>query len=330
MRVLVTGASGFVGAHTVQALVHAGHQVRATARSAQRVRRALRPLGVTDVVEVVEGDISDDVRVRELLRGCDAVIHAAAVYSHDVRRNRQMLAANVRGAETVLRHACEAGLDPVVHISSYVALLPAHGTLTPDSPVGRPPTPYARSKARAEAVARRLQDEGAPVTIVHPGMVWGPHDPALGESTRLARDVLAGRVPMLSPGAVPLVDVRDLALVHAAAMRPGAGPRRFLATGEIVTMAMLMRTVAEAGGRRPPRGTMPGWLLLGMGRMADLAQRLVPYRLPLNYQGPWAALHCPTIDASATTRELGVQWRPTADTLRDTVEWLREAERVVA
>jgi len=159
-------------------------------------------------------------------------------------------------------------------------------------------------------------------------MVWGPHDPAMGESTRLARDLLAGRVPMGVPGAVPLVDVRDLALVHAAAMRAGAGPRRYLAAAGVVPMPTLLRTVAEAGRCRPPRGTMPGWLTLGLGRAADLAQRLVPHRLPVNYQGVWTALHCPAIDSSATARALGVEWRPASQSLWDTVQWIRQAEQV--
>jgi nucleoside-diphosphate-sugar epimerase len=84
------------------------------------------------------------------------------------------------------------------------------------------------------------------VTITYPGYAWGPHDPAFGESARLARDVLAGKVSIGIPGTVPVVDVRDVAAVHAAALRSGLGPRRYVATSERVTMVELMRIVAEA------------------------------------------------------------------------------------
>jgi dihydroflavonol-4-reductase len=323
MKALVTGASGFLGSHTVKALVDAGHEVRAASRSAERVRRALAPLGCVDRVEVFEADVTVPRQVDDALSGCEAVVHGAAIYTLDVRRRGEMLDNNPRGAEVVLGKAREQSLDPVIHVSSYVALLPVAGTLNPDSPVGRPPGPYALSKARSEEIARRLQAEGAPVTITYPGMVWGPNDPTLGESARLAREVLKGTIPTGSPGAVPVVDIRDVAAVHAAALRPGQGPRRYVAVSELVPMVELMRIVAEAGGRRAPRGKMPAPLILGLARSMDLFQRVVPRRLPLSHESIWTTIHGPTCDASSTTRELGVKFRPAAETLRDTVAWLR-------
>lgn len=336
MRILVTGASGFVGSHTVRALVEAGHQVRASARSAARVRAALAPHGCAEAVEIVEASIEDAAAVSRALDGCDGVIHAAAVYSHDARRAREALAVNRRGAELVLGTACERGLDPIVHVSSYVALLgsderpsrrrgaaaSASAPLTPDSPLGDPPTAYARSKAQSDAVARALQARGRPVVIVYPGMVWGPDDPADGESTLLARNVLAGRVPFGAPGAVPVTDVRDLAAVHAALVAPGRGPRRYMAAAELVPLTQLMRTIAAVGGRRPPRGVMPPALTLALGRACEAVQRVAPSRLPLDGQGPWAAIHGRPLDTRATSRDLGVAFRPAATTLADTATWV--------
>ncbi|WP_046471398.1 SDR family NAD(P)-dependent oxidoreductase [Allosalinactinospora lopnorensis] len=327
MKVLVTGASGFVGSHTVKALVGAGHHVRASARTGERVRRALAPLGCADTVEITEADILDKDRIDDALNGCDAVVHAAATYSHDVRRSKEMLTTNPRGTELVLGRASELGLDPVIHVSTYTALLPARETLKPYSPVGNPPTPYARSKARSEHIARRLQAEGAPVTIVYPGMVWGPNDPQAGESTLLARDVLEGRIPFGAPGRVGVVDVRDVAAVHAAALRPGVGPQRYIAASEVVPTATMMRIVAETGGRRPPRGVVPAPLVLGLARVADAVQRISPKRLPLDYQSPWTALNFDSIDASATVRELGVGFRTAEDSIADTVRWLNAGDR---
>jgi dihydroflavonol-4-reductase len=268
----------------------------------------------------VEGD------VERALAGCEAVVHAAALYTHDPRHGEEMLAKNPRGAKLVLSRACEQSLDPVIYVSSYVALLPVTGTLSPDSPVGRPPGPYARSKARSEEIARRLQAGGASVTITYPGMVWGPHDPAPGESVLLAREILAGKIPVGSPGAAPVVDVRDVAAVHAAALRPNQGPRRYVAVSELVQMTELMRIVAEAGGRKPPRGKAPAPLLLGLARANDLLQRRVSKRLPLNYQSIWTTIHGPACDASATVRELNVEFRPADVSLRDTVSWLRDVQ----
>lgn len=182
MRVLVTGGTGFVGCHSVNALVDAGHDVRVLARAPERLRPALDPLGAGPV-ECSVGDVTDPAAVRQALQGCDAVLHCANVYALSRRRAAEMATVNPRGTEVVLGTACELGLDPIVHVSSYVALLPppADG-LTADAPVGQPAGPYARSKAASEAVARRFQAQGAPVVITHPGAVWGPHDPHLGEA----------------------------------------------------------------------------------------------------------------------------------------------------
>ena len=322
MKVVVNGASGFLGSHTIRALLDDGHEVRASARSAARIRRALEPLGCAQTVEVVEGDVTDEADVARTLAGCDAVVHAAAVYSFDPRRSQEMLHGNVRGTENVIRRAADLHMDPIVHVSSYVALLPSSTPITVDSPPGDPATPYARSKARAEEVARGFQAEDRPVAIVYPGMVWGPDDPVMGESSQFARSVLDGKLPFGLPGSVPVVDVRDVAAVIAAAMRPGRGPRRYLACSREVPMRRVQAVVAEAAGARPPRGTAPGWLVLGLGRAADAVQRIVPTRLPINYQAPWTLTHAAPLGGSATEEQLGVRFRDAEESVRDTARWL--------
>lgn len=324
MKVLVTGASGFVGSHTVAALLAEGYEVRATARDSGRVRRALAQLDCVDEAEVVAADVLDETALARAVAGCDAVIHAAAAYTHDRREAKRVLELNPRATETVLRAAARAELERVVHVSSYVALLPAKRPLSPDSPVGDPPTPYARSKAAADELARRAQARGEPVTIVYPGMVWGPHDPGLGESSRLARDIGRGLVPVGVPGVVPLVDVRDLARVHAGCLRRNGGPRRYLVTGEQLSMRRLLASIAALAGRRAPVGTMPPRAFRAAGRAMDALQRVWPWRLPLNGQAPWTVLNTPACDQTATERDLDWRPRPAELTLSDTVASLRE------
>lgn len=328
MKVLVNGASGFLGSHAIRALLDDGHDVRASARSVDRVRRGLAPLGCAEAVEMLEGDVTDEDDVARTLKGCDAVVNAAAVFSYDARRGKEMLRGNVHGAENVIGQAAALGLDPIVHISSYVALLPSRKAITTDSPPGRPPTPYALSKARAEEIARRFQADGVPVTIINPGMVWGPDDPVMGESSLFAGSVLDGKLPFGLPGAVPVVDVRDVAGVIVAVMRPDHGPRRYLAVGQTVPMNQVQTMVAESGGTKPPRGIAPGRLLLGLGRVADLVQRVVPVRLPVNYQAPWTLVNGAPVDATATERALGVRFRDAEESIRDTVRWLLDDRRV--
>jgi len=135
----------------VRALLEAGHEVRMLVRAPERIPRALSPLGVQPPEHAV-GDVTDAATVRRALDGCDAVVHAASVYSFDARDVARMQQENRRGTEIVLTTAQQLGLDPIVHVSSYVALLPSDGPLHPESPLGQPDVPYARSKVGRNAL----------------------------------------------------------------------------------------------------------------------------------------------------------------------------------
>lgn len=135
MRVLITGGTGFVGGWTAKAIADAGHRVRFLVRNPAGLYSSVERLGV-DVSDYVVGDITDADSVREALRGCDAVIHAAAVVATDPRQTAQMLATNSAGAHIVLGGAVELGLDPIIHVSSFTALFhPGLTMLRADLPV---------------------------------------------------------------------------------------------------------------------------------------------------------------------------------------------------
>jgi dihydroflavonol-4-reductase len=328
MKVLVTGGTGFIGSHSVAALLSQGHQVRLLVRSPDRVARSLSPLGVAEVESVV-GDVTAPRSLEEAMAGCDAVLHAAAIYSFDARAASRMRETNVRGAEIVLGAAVRAGLDPIVHVSSYVALLPPDGgALTPDSPVKRPRCAYSRSKAESDRAARRYQDQGAPVVITYPGSVIGPHDPYLGESNRAIAEFVRSGVAMR--GGSPWVDVRDVAKVHAAVMEPGRGSRRYMITGHYIALRDLTAMLHEVTGRHGRIVAMPAGAAQAVGRVADLVQHIVPGRLPYNYEAMWVTALQPHCDDSRTISELGITPRDLRVTVEDTVRWLADHGHIAA
>jgi dihydroflavonol-4-reductase len=325
LLVLVTGGTGYVGSHAIAALAGAGHRVRVLARSPDRIPAALEPLRV-DPVESVIGDVTDPVAVEHALQDVDAVLHAASVFSMDPRKAQEMRAVNVRGTEIVLGAAHRLGLDPIVYVSSELALLPpAEGeVLTSESPVKQPSWPYCRSKADSELVARRYQQLGAPVVSVVPSAVWGPHDPHFGEGATRATNVLKGRYPVVMPGGMHIADVRDLAAVLAAVMTPGRGARSYMVAGEYTSMPDLIRTLGELTGRRLRFATFPAWFLAIFGGAADLAQRRVRTRLPWDAEGIWVMNCAARCDDSKTRSEFALEPRPLRETLADTVRWLVE------
>jgi len=177
-------------------------------------------------------------------------------------------------------------------------------------------------------VARRYQDQGAPVVITYPGAVIGPDDPYLGDTNRSIAGFVNGGITMR--GGLPLVDVRDVAKVHAAVMEPGQGPRRYMITGHYITAKDLTAMLHEITGRHGQIVAMPAGAALAVGRVADLVQHMVPGRLPFNYEAAWIiALH-PHCDGSRTIGELGITPRDLRVTVEDTVRWLADHGHIAA
>lgn len=319
MRVAVTGGTGFLGAHSVAALVAAGHDVRLLARGSID---AVTALGVDEArLEVLRGDVTEPAAVDRLLDGADAVLHAAGVVGLDERDADRMTAVNVDATRLVLHGAVDRGLDPVVHVSSYSALFPcADPVMTPDSATVEGRSAYGRTKAAGDRIARGLQADGAPVVITYPSTVLGP--PA-GDRRGLAA---IGWDPLLRLGAsitfdggMVMVDVRDVAAVHVAVMTPGRGPRRYLCGGRMTGFDEVLDLLQEAAGRRIRRVRIPRKALLGVGRASDLLSTVVPIAPLLSYEAAWLLTSPARTDDSRTHDELGVRWRPLEETIRAAV-----------
>jgi len=326
MRVMVTGGTGFLGSHIVSQLTAAGHEVRLLARTPAKCERALRPFGSPDV-ELIRGNVLDGERVDEALEGCDAVVHAANMFSYDPRHRQDMLDINVRSTEQVLGRAVARGCNPILHVSSVVTLFPAHEVIAADPPLGRNPNPYGASKLAADRVARRLQDEGRPVVITYPGAVFGPHDPGPGEMVALLHGFLGQRHSLWLPrrAGVTIADVRWLARAHAALLEPTRRPRRVNMGGQYATWNDLFRVLRKVTGRRLPQRipSLKSTSLL-FGRLANLAQWFVPVRLPFSYENAWLLFNGAATDDRAVERLVGPP-PPLHVTLGDAIRWAVEA-----
>ena len=179
------------------------------------------------------GDVLDERVVSRAVQGCAAAVHAAAIFSLDPRRAEDMRRINARATELVLNSVAKRGLDPVVHVSTTVALT-RYGGSGPDLPLGDIDLPYAQSKIASEKVARGLQDAGAPVVTIYPGAVYGPNDPYRGAQSEQLRWMLLDRFPTFPRGAQHVVDVRDVATLIAAVLRRPDGPHRYIVPGRHV------------------------------------------------------------------------------------------------
>lgn len=322
VKVMVTGGTGYVGAHSVVALLDAGHQVRLLVRDPARIARTVGALGVTDPVEHVVGDMTDPQAVTRAVEGCDAVLHAAAVVSVSRRDAAEVLSLNPEGARVVVGTSVDHGLDPVVHVSSVAALFdPSQPILRADLPVGRASSAYGRSKAEAERYVRSLQDDGAPVVITYPGGVMGPPAGEIhGEAaTGIISQARGGSFPV-GEGGMSVIDARDLGRIHAAVMEPGRGPRRYLCGGHFLTVEQLAAICRELTGRRFPVVPVPGVALRTLGRVVDQMARMIPLDTIFTHEAMTFLTQAVPTDDSGVREELGVEYRPVEDTLHDA--WL--------
>ncbi|MGP4058146.1 SDR family NAD(P)-dependent oxidoreductase [Mycobacterium sp. 4D054] len=329
MKVLVTGGTGFVGAWTAKAVQAAGHDVRFLVRNPDRLTTSAAKIGV-DIGDHVVGDIADAEATSAALDGCDAVIHCAAMVSTDPSRADEMLHTNLEGARNVLGGAVHAGIDPIVHVSSFTALFrPDLELLHADLPVVGGSDGYGRSKAAVEAYARGLQDGGAPVNITYPGMVLGP--PAGDQFGEAAEGVEASvkmrGVPGRSAGWI-VIDVRDLAELHVALLEAGRGPRRYMAGGQRVPVDKLASMIGTAAGHTLVVYPVPDVALRSAGRLLDIVGPFLPFETPINSAAMQYYTQMPESDDEPSRRDFGLTQREPAETIADTVEGLRQVGRL--
>jgi dihydroflavonol-4-reductase len=326
MHVLITGGTGFVGGWTAKVIADAGHSIRFLVRNPDRLQTSVAKLGV-DVSDFAVGDITDRVSVRDALRGCDAVVHSAALVATDPRQTNEMLTTNMQGAQNVLGQSVELGLDPIIHVSSFTALFhPGLEMLTADLPVVGGADGYGTSKAQVEIYARGLQDAGAPVNITYPGMVLGP--PVGDQFGEAGEGVKAALQMHAIPGrsaAWLVVDVRDLAALHAALLEPGRGPRRYTAGGHRVPASELANMLGQIAGTPMVAVPIPDTALRVAGAVLDRAGRFLPFDTPFTSAGMQYYTQMPASDDSPSERELGITYRDPTETLADTFEALRSA-----
>lgn len=325
MRVLVTGASGFVGSYAVAALLEAGHEPVIFVRNPEKAERVLKRLdisparrsGVAREVEVREGDIRDAGAVREALEGCDAVLHAAAaqgVTGHAA----DLHGSNVVGLENVLGQAAELNLDPIVHVSTIAVFVPpTERLITTESPLASPRNGYGQTKVIGERYARSLGG----VTIVYPGGVIGPHQPTLDALNEGFRSGLKQGWPIVQ-GGVCIIDVRDLALALARCFTAGQGARRYLIGGNFLSWGEVATVCEEVTERPVRRLRMPGGVLRGLGSGLDALKKAVKIEYPLTRDAADMMLTMVPTDDAPALKGLGVTLRPVKDSVSDTLRWL--------
>ena len=324
-RVLVTGATGFVGSAIVRAFLAAGYPVRALVRAASP-RGNLAGLEI----ESVEGDICDENAVARAMGGVRYVAHAAADYRLWARDPDAITRANVDGTRTVMQAALSAGVERVVYTSSVATLaLRADGQAADETlPLAETAAlgAYKRSKVVAERlVEKMIARDALPAVIVHPSTPVGPRDIRPTPTGRVVVAAASGRMPGFVDTGLNLVHVDDVASGHVAALKRGKVGERYILGGENVSLADMLCAIALIVGRRPPRLNLPRAPLYPLAVAAEAIAAMTGREPLLTLDGLRMSRQRMFFSSAKAERELGFRVRPYVQGLRDAIDWFRAA-----
>lgn len=277
---LVSGATGFLGGHLAAALVKRGYRVRALARPTSNVRH-LTELGV----EIVLGNLDDADSVCSATAGQQLVFHTAGKVS-DWGRREDFFRANATGTANVIAACKKNGVERLVHVSSLTVLgLPRHGRMVDESsPYGsRIHDAYSASKLAGEKLARAAHgQQGLAVTIVRPGVIWGPGDVTI--IPRFAALLRRGVMVYTGGGKnlIALSHVENLTqgVLLAAETPAAAGQIYHITDGAELTARDALIALASAMGVPAPHLSLPFWAIYGAAVTLELAAKVLGRKSP--------------------------------------------------
>ena len=322
-RVLVTGASGFVGSAVARKLAERGYSVRVLVRPTS-------PRGnFTETnYDIAEGDMRDAASVAAAMKDVRYLFHVAADYRLWARNPDEIIANNREGTRTVMEAAREAGVERIVYTSSVATLKPrADGEADESdradmqSAIGA----YKKSKVAAERVAEEMAGEGLPVVLVCPSTPIGPRDIRPTPTGRIIVEAATGKIPAFVDTGLNLVHVDDVAEGHLLALEKGRAGETYILGGQNAALKDMLGEIAQLTGRKPPRIRLPRAPLYPLALAAEAMARVTGKEPFVTVDALDMSKHTMFFSSAKAERELGYRARPYSQALDDALAWFREA-----
>jgi len=325
LKVLLTGATGFVGAAVMRRLVKEYSEVRVLIREASNRQN----LTGADV-EICIGDLLDIKSLETAVSGCDILIHTAADYRIWAPNPKEMMEANVSGTKNVMTAASRAGVNKIIYTSSVAALgLANDGAEANEDTVSKLEDkigPYKQSKFLAEEeVLRMHKEQGLPVIIVNPSAPIGPGDVKPTPTGRFVIQAASGKIPAYVDSGLNIVHVDDVAEGHLLAIKKGEEGEKYILGGENLSLLEILTMIGELSGHRPPIFKLPHELILPIAYVAEFWAKYISGKEPFaNVDGAKMARKPMYYSSKKAIKELGYKARPVKGAFIDSINWFKE------
>lgn len=323
MKVLITGATGFVGSWMTRRLVQDGHNVKALVRN---------PNTASDIkgldVELVPGDVTDLQSIEKNLSGVEVVFHLAGVVGYSKAARQQMDQVNVQGTANVLAAMQRKNCARLVYMSSVVAVGAGRSPqeiLDENSPfnIHDLNLGYFETKYQAEQlVLKAVQSKKLEAVILNPSTIYGPGDAKKG-SRKTQLKVARGEFPFYTSGGVSIISIHDVVDAAMTALTRGRNGERYILCGENITIRQLFEIIAERAGVNPPKFYLPNILVHSIGKIGDKLEA-IGKKGPINSENAWTSTLYHWFSHEKASRELGLNPRSAKVAIAESVDWMRE------
>jgi dihydroflavonol-4-reductase len=323
-KILVTGATGFIGSAVARCLVEAGFSVRALVRH----KSARAHLAGLDL-DFAEGELRDRESLQRAIDGSRYVFHVAADYRLWARDPSEIFATNVEGTRNLMGEAMRAGVERIVYTSSVATVgLRGDGSAADESVAlseGQGIGAYKRSKIAAERLVEAMVAErNLPAVIVNPSTPVGPRDVRPTPTGRIIVEAAMGRVPAFVDTGLNLVHVDDVASGHLKALRHGSIGERYILGGQNVLFSQMLADIAGLVGGRPPRVRLPWQALIPVAFAAEAVAHFTGREPFVTSNGVHMAKERMFFVTTKAERALAYVSRPYIQGLEDAVRWFRD------
>ena len=323
MKVLVTGATGFIGGNLARELWRRGDDVQALVRPGSN-RLTIQDTGITPV----EGDILDRQSIDRAIQGCEAVYHVAAVYTFWSKNPAGVSQANVQGTKNVLEAARQAGVSRTVYTSTVGTIgIPQTGLGDEDTPLDPKSLHghYKNSKHLAEQQALAFAAGGMPVVVVNPTLPVGPWDVKPTPTGKIVLDFLRCKIPAYLKTGMNIVDVADVVAGHILALEKGRPGERYILGNQNVSLKQIFDMLSQLTGLPAPRIRAPYWLVVGVGYADHFIEGTLLRREPVvPVEGVLASKHPAYVTCDKAINQLGLPQSSVTDALKQSVDWFVE------